>query len=80
MTTAADILEEYGEAFRGSWAAVDGRSVRSDLEQIASDMRSYGNGGLPTAVIVVRRRNLDLCPAGNGHWTEFCYPDCEEAP
>ena len=35
-TRLSDILCQYGAAFRNDWAEMDGRTVRSDLELIAS--------------------------------------------
>lgn len=81
MTTAADVLEEYGRAIRGAWGGIDGRSVMSCMEDIAADMRKYSNGPLPDGLVQCRRISFGICPHGNGHWDEYCEDyECEPEP
>jgi hypothetical protein len=69
----ADCLREYGEALRGSWGDIDGRSERAALHQLAEAIEN------PTLYSMDAMRNtLDVCPLGLGHWQEFCDSECAE--
>lgn len=76
MSTTADLLDEYGEAIRGSWGDIDGRSERMALQDLAAAIRQHGNQTLSDERVDELRQNLGVCRAGSGHWTEFCDPDC----
>lgn len=68
------VLREYGEAFRGDWSMIDGRSVRSEMDQIARWLETDYPGDL------IARAELGVCMQGNGHWQSWCSDyDCEEA-
>jgi hypothetical protein len=69
----AQVVTEYGSAFRLDWGNVDGRWVRDNMNDIAMWVRSPGT----FLSLEEARRSLDLCPAGEGHWTEHCYARCE---
>lgn len=73
------VLREYGEAFRGDWSsdAIDGRSVRDELDEVAAWIASPdtypGDAGA--------RERLGICPAGNGHWSWlYCDDECRVRP
>ena len=67
--TVADLLREYGAAIRGSWAEIDGREVRNDMDNLAGWLDS---GKVPDNA----RDTLGICVAGGGHWHEFCQEAC----
>lgn len=68
----AQILTEFGSAIRGDWGSIDGRSVRDGMDRVAASLRSG------EATIASMRGDLDLCPSGEGHWTEYCNRRCTE--
>ena len=71
----SDVICEYGQAFRSNWSDVDGRGVRSDMEEISS----YVDGGrlvLSEDEAKKLRNSLGICPKGKGHWSEDCDDDC----
>lgn len=63
-------LDQYGSAMRGDWSEADGRSIRDALDDISRVL----DGKLNTTEF--RCRN-DLCPDGDGHWTQYC-DDCND--
>jgi len=70
----ARVLREYGAAIRGDWGSIDGRSEQGTLETFADAVTN------PGAYTVQQLRDMaDICPAGNGHWTEYCDSDCGAA-
>lgn len=69
-------LTEYGEAIRGDWSELDGRSVRGQLDYLSALL--VGETGADTTIEQVRSR-LGICPQGGGHWTQYCgesYTSC----
>ena len=60
----AQVLTEYGAALRGDWSNFDGRSARSVLDDLASELR--GTRGPNT--LAQHRDEIGLCPDGGGHW------------
>ena len=78
--TTADLLEEYARAIRGSWGDIDGRSEQISLRCLSAAIRKYGSSPLADSEVVKLRNDLDVCPHGGGHWTEYCDEDdeCEE--
>lgn len=71
-----DILREYGQAFRGDWSstAIDGRSVRDEMDDIASWVDADLYPGDDEA-----RARLGICPRGSGHWSWlYCDDDCKD--
>lgn len=74
--TTADLLDEYGSALRGSWGGIDGRSEQAALGSLSKAIIDHGNDCLATASVQSLRDDLGICPAGNGHWTEFCDDEC----
>jgi len=68
----AQILYEFGSAIRGDWGSIDGRSVRNGMDRVSDSILDG------TATISSMRDDLDLCPHGKGHWTEYCVRYCVE--
>lgn len=62
--TLTKVMREYGEAVRGDWSELDGRSVRSVLDGFADELE----GKLEPCTMDERRERLGLCPDGGGHW------------
>lgn len=70
-----NVLREYGQAFRGDWSsgAIDGRSVRDEMDDIAIWVEKGAYPGDDAA-----RDRLGICPAGQGHWAWlYCDDDCK---
>lgn len=68
----AGVMREYGEAIRGDWGSIDGRSERSTIHEFADAFLD------PIGRTVAELRSMaDICPIGSGHWTEYCDDDCE---
>lgn len=68
------LAEEIGGAWRGDWSDFDGRTLRHQMEEL----RRVADGDMTSE----RYRALrGLCPAGFGHWTDYCGDGCrgEEA-
>lgn len=76
MTTTADLLDEYAEALRGSWGGIDGRNEQDKLGELSKAIVQYGNTELNEGAVLELRNSLDVCPFGEGHWTEYCDDDC----
>lgn len=69
----ATLLREYGQAVRGDWADLDGRSVRYVLDEIADQL----DGASIWTDLVTERRSIAICPSGLGHWQRYCTQGCE---
>ena len=68
----AAALNEYGQAMRGDWSQVDGRSVRDQMEEFSSAVE----GGEESAWTMQQwRQSLGVCPDGGGHWNYYCETD-----
>ena len=70
LVLVTDLMGEYFGALRGSWGGIDGRSER----QRWCDFRDHLAEGVTDKARL--RADLDVCPAGGGHWTEYCYDSC----
>ena len=73
------VLREYGEAFRGDWSseAIDGRTVRDEMSEVAGWIENYGTYPGDRAA----RERLGVCPAGSGHWSWlYCNDECVLPP
>lgn len=67
------VLREYGSAIRGDWGSIDGRSEQFTIESFADAITS------PHEYTVEKLRNdADICPHGDGHWTDYCSDTCGE--
>lgn len=71
----ARVLYEYGEAIRGDWGSIDGRSERSTIHEFADAILTPDD-----YTVEALRSQADICPNGSGHWTEYCDNDCEVQP
>jgi hypothetical protein len=79
QTDLPAVLREYGQAFRGDWSsgAIDGRSVRKVMADIASWVEDPAKYPGDEAA----RERLGICPSGEGHWSGlYCDDDCTPAP
>lgn len=65
------MLEEWAQAQRGDWSG-DGRALKVGLDKLVGWMRAPET----TPELAEMRQVLDLCPAGEGHWTEHCGEGC----
>ena len=73
MTTAADIIKQYGRAVRAEtdpYSAYFG--TEDDMQTLALIVSDYGNNPLPDDEIEVTRDNLGICLAGQDHWWWNC--------
>jgi hypothetical protein len=70
----AQALREYGNAIRGDWSELDGRSVKSQLEEFASALNGDANSNED---INWWRMSAGICPDGGGHWSGKWYGYCE---
>lgn len=64
----AQVLMEYGEAIRGDWGSIDGRSERSSIQCMAGWVRD------PDTFTDLRtgRDQVNICLDGEGHWQSYC--------
>lgn len=69
----ADVIRQYGHAMRGDWSEVDGRTVRDDMEEIASWIENDSYPGDAMA-----RQVLGVCGMGDGHWCGNWKGYCKE--
>ena len=70
-------LTEFGDAMRGDWGSIDGRSVKAQMQKLALIiLEDEGQ----TLSIDNLRSTLDLCPHGEGHWTQYCAEDFTPCP
>ncbi|AYN58129.1 hypothetical protein PBI_JUDY_59 [Arthrobacter phage Judy] len=60
----AQAIREYGQAIRGSWGDLDGRSVLSVLEGVADELE----GRREPRTLEQHRDDMGICPDGGGHW------------
>ncbi len=59
--TAANVLQAWAEAIRGSWGDIDGRSCKAELEQIVDYLRGEKDD--------LTFKDVGVCNGGGkGHW------------
>ena len=77
MNVIAQAIREYGQAIRGDWGSIDGRSVRIEMNKLADAVEE---GNPSHRDIQWWRNELGICPHGCMHWTMYCedYPSCEQ--
>lgn len=73
--TTADLLDQYGQALRGDWGGIDGRSEKLALLNLSAAIREHGNETLSNDMILKLRDDLNVCANGGGHWDSFCGED-----
>lgn len=79
-TTTASLLDEYGQALRGAWGDIDGRSEKLALLELSAAIREHGNDPLPEDKVQKLRDDLNVCQEGGGHWGWYCdetWTECE---
>ena len=74
--TIPDLIDEYAQAIRGDWSLLDGRSVRSVLNELTGLIRERGNGQIGQSEAVLIRMRNGICASGYGHWREYCDEEC----
>ena len=58
---AASVLDAWGQAIRGDWGSIDGRSCRDELYAISSYLRGDGDSLQP--------KDVGVCMIDDGpHW------------
>lgn len=63
---AATFVERYGQAVRGDWSALDGRSVRDAMDEVAAFLRGERDD--------LSLSNWYVCEEGAvGHWLPDSY-------
>ncbi len=68
--TAATVLDAWGQAIRGDWGSIDGRSSRAQLAEVSAYLR----GARPDLTL----HDVDVCDGGDHspHWLGEGY-ECE---
>jgi len=64
------VLDEWAQAIRGDWGSIDGRTCRSELQNLSSFLMAE-----EPLDIEYLRWNAEICPEGKGHWLEWCRDD-----
>ena len=73
MTTAADIIEQYGRTVHAHPEDYSTRlDLDSDMQTLALIVRDWGNAPIPDGQDQITRDNLGLCLAGQNHWWWNC--------
>lgn len=70
----SDVIREWGQAMRGDWNDVDGRSVLLQMEEFAGwvdEPETYPGDKLA-------RQSAGVCDAGGGHWCGSWYGYCDD--
>lgn len=81
MTTAADIIKQYGRVLARESAPLQDEylDIESDMMTLALIVSDYGNNPLPYDEAEITRDNLELCLAGKNHrWTECDQHNCHK--
>jgi|GEM_PF-5646908 len=82
MTTAADIIKQYGRVLEHDTTPgeIEYSDLGSDLHTLAIIVSDYGNNTLPDDQADTTRKNLEICLAGQDHWWWNCDDqNCNEA-
>lgn len=66
-----EALNALGSAWRGDWSDCDGRTIRDQLESIATLVRQEANGRNVAKDVDDWASAYDLC-LGCGSWVEHC--------
>jgi hypothetical protein len=74
LQIAQQAMREFGNAMRGAWGDIDGRSIKWGMDALATELDD------PSITIERARYHLDLCPTGGGHWTQYCGEDWITCP
>ncbi|KKK67580.1 hypothetical protein LCGC14_2952660 [marine sediment metagenome] len=62
LSIAAEVLDAWGEAIRGDWSDIDGRSCRAQLDEVSAYLR-----GVRAELTL---SDVNVCDEGDGspHW------------
>jgi len=71
----AKVLHEYGDALRGDWGSIDGRSERTSIQTMA---RWVADPSLFPASLEAAREEVGICSEGFGHWQMYCHDSFTE--
>ena len=66
----ADLLREYGNAWRADWSDCDGRVIKREMGYLADLVTQVGEGH--PVDVAEARCELGLCADGGGHWNDRC--------
>lgn len=82
MTTAADIIKQYGRTVLAEPAEYSAYfDLETDTQTLARIVSDHGNNPLPDNEAEITRKNLGICLAGQDHWWWNCHEhNCNEAP
>ena len=73
MTTAADIIKQYGRTVLAEPAEYRSYfDLEADMQTLALIVSDYGNKPLPADEAGITRDKLGICPAGQDHWWWNC--------
>lgn len=73
MTTAADIIEQYGRTVLAETAEYSVHfDLEYDMQTLALIVREWGNTPIPGGQDKTTRDNLGICLAGQDHWRWNC--------
>lgn len=75
-TDLPPLLRQYGQAVRGAFYDLDGRTVATDMNLLASWAADATTCPGPRQA----RADLDLCLEGGEHWRASCTADDDCAP
>ena len=74
MTTAADIIKQYGRVLANG--TIPGETeyldLEDDMQTLALIVSDHGNNPLPDDEAEITRDNLGICLAGQDHWWWNC--------
>ena len=74
MTTAADIIEQYGRVLVHDTNPNDNDypEINSDMQTLALIVRDWGNAPILDGQAEITRSDLGICVAGQNHWWWNC--------
>lgn len=61
------VMQEWAQAIRGDWVSIDGRSIRSQVDEFVQQLREPSERSLEEW-----RVRLGICTDGQGHWERYC--------
>lgn len=74
MTTAADIINQYGRAIAHDTPTreIGDIDFEGDMQMLALLVSDYGNNPLPYGEADITRGDIGICLAGQDHWWWNC--------
>jgi hypothetical protein len=65
LRTALGLAQQVGDAYRGDWSGFDGRTLRSQMDELSAVASGREDA--------TRYRAMNhLCPHGRGHFIDYC--------